>query len=142
MKNVFVFLMSTALMTGMFGCAKSFDPSTYEFESPEHKILYDLIVERCDAINDRDTERLKNIYAKESAEYDWLVSEWVPEYQRRGIFHTVVDVKKISIVEVDAVGTYVIRLAGQYGRRSPLGTVDVLYVKEDTEWKIVSVAEY
>ena len=52
----------------------------------------------------------------------------------------VAKIKKITIVDIDAVGTYVLSLSGQLARSS-IANVDVLYIKEGADWKIESVIE-
>ena len=96
------------------------------------------MVERCNAINARDADRLKRVYTKDASEPEWLAKEWFPNYERWGIKMEVAEVKKISIVGIDASGSFQLKVSG---RKFATANVDVLYVKEGTEWKIESVAE-
>ena len=139
-KHVVFFLAAAVAAITCDGCTKTVDKAESVFESPEHRVLYELMVERCNAINARDPQRLRNVYAKDSTEADWLIDNWLPDYIRYGITQRVSKMKRIGIVGEDGAGTFVIQLKGRLGR-SPLGTVDVLYRKEDGEWKMVSVAE-
>ena len=138
MRSLLICVVSILLATGAVGCKKEVAPLT--FSSPDQKVLYELMVERCDAINARDVNRLKKIYVQNSSDLEWLIREGLPDFSRWGITHEISEVNRITIVGVDAAGAFILRLSGRLAR-SPVAKVDVLYVKEGVQWKIVSVAE-
>ena len=85
---------------------------------------------------------MNRIYVKDSPDLQWLIREGLPEYTRWNITHKVTEMKRLTIVGVDAAGTFDLQLRGQLAQsRSPMATVDVLFVKTGGEWKIESVAE-
>ena len=127
-------------MASLAACVTEAEPKKFVFQSSDQQVLYDLMVERCAAINARDGDRLKRVYAKDASEPEWLIENWFPNYIQYNVTMKVAGVKKITIVGIDGVGTYVLRLSGQLGR-SPTAEVEVLYVKEGPDWKIDSVAE-
>lgn len=138
MRSLLICVVSILLATGAVGCKKEVAPLT--FASPDQKVLYELMVERCDAINARDVNRLKKIYVKNSPDLDWLIKEGLPDFSRWGISHEVSEMKKITIVGVDAAGAFTLQLSGRLAR-NPVAHVDVLYIRDGTQWKIESVAE-
>lgn len=133
MKKLLIFLIGITLIAVMAGCMKSIEPST--FESADHKILYDLMVERCKAVSAGDMERIYEIYAKDSPELDWLAGQI---NYLSGFMFNVIDVKRISIVGIDAAGQFSVSVDPS---NRPLREVDVLYIREGSQWKIVSVAQ-
>jgi len=140
MKKFFLFVACTAFIMATAACVTESEPKKFVFQSSDERVLYDLMVERCAAINARDKERLKRVYAKDASEPEWLINNWFPNYIQYNITMKVADVKEITIVDMDAVGTYILSLYGQLGR-SPRAEVEVLYIKEGPDWKIDSVAE-
>ena len=138
MKKLSFYLLCFALFIFVTACVTGSDPKKFNFKSSDHRLLYDLMVERCEAINARDGDRLKRVYAKEASEPEWLIENWFAEYNQYNITMNVVGINKITIVGIDAAGSYVLSFTG---RRSSSSTVTVLYVKEDSDWKIESVIE-
>lgn len=138
MRSLLVLLVGVVLIAGATACKKEVAPVA--FASPDQKVLYELMVERCDAINDRDVNRLKKIYVQNSSDLEWLIREGLPDFSRWGITHEISEVNRITIAGVDAAGAFTLSLGGRLAR-SPVAKVDVLYVKEGVQWKIVSVAE-
>ena len=133
--------LSALTLIALQSCLQNVKTTPVQFGSSEQQILYDLMVERCEAINARDTERLRNVYADNSTEYDWLKDRWLPSYERFRINVFVQKVEKISVVDNDAAGRFVLELTGQLWGRYPYPKVDVLYVKQSDGWKILQVAE-
>ena len=133
--------LSTLMLIFLQSCLQNVETTPVQFDSSEQQILYDLMVERCEAINARDTERLQNVYADQSTEFAWLKDRWLPSYERFRIKHYVNRVEKISVVGADAAGRFVLELTGKLWGRQPYPKVDVLYVKQDNGWRILLVSE-
>jgi hypothetical protein len=136
MKRYLLCVTGIVLMLVTTGCAKK---AVHKgFQSGDHKILYDLLVERCKAFNTADMKRIRELYAKDSPELEWL-SLHMPHYHTMGVRNTVLEVRKISVVGMDAAGSFVVRVTP--ARRSPFRQVEVLYVKEGSQWKIESIVD-
>jgi len=142
MKRCHVLCLCITILIALQGCATIEKTQPFEIDSSEQQALYDLMLERCAAINARDVARLKKVYADGSTEYGWLKDRWLPEYERWRITHRVIEVKKISIVDTDGAGQFVLKLDGQLSRsRYPTPTVDVLFTRQADGWKILKVSE-
>jgi hypothetical protein len=125
----------------LYGCAQKVQTRAFQFDTSEQQILYDLMVERCAAVSARDLQRLKNVYAADATEYEWLKNSRLPEYERYRIKHNLYKVEKISIVDGDGAGRFVIKREGQLYGRNPYPVLDVLYVMQTDGWKILMVSE-
>ena len=132
MRKIFLYMACFVFIFNIMACVTGSDPKTFVYQSSDHRLLYDLMVERCAAINARDGNRLKRVYAKDASEPEWLIKNWFPNYNQYSVTMEVSKVKKITIVDIDAVGAYVLSLSGQLARSS-IAQVDVLYIKEDNE---------
>ena len=141
MKHLVQLCLSALMLIVLQSCLQNVETTAVHFDSSEQQLLYELMVERCEAINARDTERLRNVYADNSTEYAWLKDRWLPSYERFRINLYVHKVEKISVVDNDAAGRFVLELTGQLWGRYPYPKVDVLYVKQSDGWKILQVAE-
>ncbi|MCP3876407.1 MAG: hypothetical protein GY699_25105 [Desulfobacteraceae bacterium] len=121
------------------GCvAKKIDPSS--FKNPDKKALYELMVKRCQAINNRDMSLFKSIYVKNSPELKWIEETGIPMWNKHRTEFKVSQVKKISIIGNDAAANFI--LSGQARTISSflIDTV-VLYVKVGDLWKIESAGD-
>lgn len=140
MKKFSFYSVCFAIMIFITACVTGSDTKKFAFQSSDQRILYDLMVERCASINARDGDRLKRVYSKDASEPEWLIENWFPNYNQYNIKMKVAKIKKITIVGIDAAGSYVLSLSGQMSRSS-IAPVDVLYIKEGADWKIESVIE-
>lgn len=133
MKRFWVCLTGAILAASLSSCMKPIDPSS--FESPSHRVLYELMVDRCNAVGQGNMKRLRELYVSESSDLKWLSNQI--DYLSRFTFQ-VAGIKKMTIVGSDAAAQFVVHVDPS---RNPIRLVDVLYVKVGTQWKIESVNE-
>jgi hypothetical protein len=117
---------------------KGIDPKT--LSSPDEKALYDLMVLRCRAIKDHDEKLIASIYAMDSPELKWIHQKGLPMWWENGVVYTIYKINKISIVGDDAAASFVLNGHNRYGY-TYTRYVEVLYIKEGSEWKIESCGE-
>jgi hypothetical protein len=141
MKHFRIIWLSVSIAAAVCNCVQNIQTPAFQFDTSEQQILYDLMVERCAAINARDLKRLEKVYADQSTEYEWLKNRWLAVYERYRIMHRVYRVEKISIVDGDGAGRFVIKREGQLYGRNPYPTVDVLFVMQTDGWKILMMSE-
>lgn len=139
MKKAYLILLILGFIIFILGCAgKQIDPVL--LQSPDEKALYDLMVERCAALNAKDMNRFKSVYIKDSPELEWIEKEGIPMWVKNGVTYHIHKAKRISIVGIDAAARFNLRGSNMYGRPF-VKDVEVLFVKEGSEWKIESVGE-
>ena len=135
-KLYFVFLI---LIFSVFasGCLeKRVDPNT--LTSTDERVLYDLMVARCHALNAKDMDQFRQIYTKDSQELKWIENTGIPMWKTNGMKFNEPSLKKISIIGNDAAASFVLRGNNSFGT-SFVYRVEVLYVKEGAQWKIESM---
>ncbi|MCP3876409.1 MAG: hypothetical protein GY699_25115 [Desulfobacteraceae bacterium] len=138
MKLVYFYTILIISVCFLSGCVeKKIDPNS--FKNPDKGALYELMVERCQAINKRDLSLFKSIYTKNSPELKWIEETGIPMWKNYRTTFKVSRVKKISIVGNDAAANFI--LSGQSGGNSFLKDVEVLYLKIGDLWKIESAGD-
>ena len=133
-----LYLVFLILILSMFasGCIeKKIDPNI--LESPDNKALYDLMVTRCKALNAKDMDMFRQIYTKDSPELEWIKKKGIPMWEENGMNFNPPTLKKISIIGDDAAASFSLSGRNKFGT-SFYYRVEVLYVKEDSQWKIES----
>ena len=121
------------------GCTtENIEPNT--LKSPDEKAMYDLMAARCRALNAKDMDQFRQIYTKDSPELEWIENEGIPMWEQNGMKFNIPALKKISIVGNDAAASFVLNGKNNSGTAF-VYRVEVLYVKEETQWKIESTAE-
>ena len=130
---VFLFLF-LFMLTG--GCVKrGINPNT--LKSPDEKALYDLMVARCHALNTKDMNLFRQIYTKNSPELEWIENVGIPMWESNGMNFNIPSLTKISIIDNDAAASFVLKGNNRSGK-SFVYSVEALYLKEGTQWKIES----
>lgn len=134
-KRYLVFLAFLLLIVA-WGCATTkIDPNT--LQSPDERALYDLMLARGRASNATDMEQFRQIYTKDSPELEWIEKTGIPMWRQNGMRFNAPSLKKISIIGNDAAASFVLSGSNRSGR-SFTYRVEVLYVKEQSQWKIES----
>ena len=136
MKKLYLVFSILILFMFVFGCVeKKIDPNT--LKSPDERALYDLMVARCHALNAKDMDQFRQIYTKDSPELKWIEHIGIPMWNASGMNFAEPTLKKISLLGNDAAASFVLRGENSFGK-SFVYHVEVLYVKEGTQWKIES----
>ena len=139
MKKLYLVFLILILSTFASGCLeKKIDPNT--LKSPDKRALYDLMVARCHALNAKDMDLFRQIYTKNSPELKWIKYTGIPMWNRNDMNFNDPSLKRISIMGNDAAATFVLNGNNSFGTDF-IYEVEVLYVKEETQWKIESTAE-
>ena len=123
----------------VIGCKQNVKEESFNFTTPDEKILYELMVERCKALSARDMDRLNQIYSKNSQDLGWISKEVMPILNSWPARYKIRKIEKLSIIGNDAAGRFKINVDNDYKIKTK--KVDVLYIKEDSTWKIESVIE-
>jgi hypothetical protein len=123
----------------VIGCKQNVKEESFSFTTPDEKILNELMVERCRALSARDMDRLNHIYSKNSQDLVWISKEVMPILNSWPARYKIRKIEKLSIIGNDAAGRFKINVDNDYKIKTK--TVDVLYIKEDSTWKIESVIE-
>lgn len=123
----------------VIGCKQNVKEESFNFTTPDEKILYELMVERCKALSARDMDRLSQIYSKNSQDLVWISKEVMPILNSWPARYKIRKIEKLSIIGNDAAGRFKINVDNDYKIKTK--KVDVLYIKEDSNWKIESVIE-
>ncbi len=123
----------------VIGCKQNVKEESFNFTTPDEKILYELMVERCKALSGRDMDRLNQIYSKNSQDLVWISKEVMPILNSWPARYKIRKIEKLSIIGNDAAGRFKINVDNDYKIKTK--KVDVLYIKEDSNWKIESVIE-
>jgi hypothetical protein len=133
----FIFLMSILLMfiSGCVSVDEKVDPNI--LKSSDEKALYDLMVARGNALNAKDMDMFRQIYTKDSPELEWIKNTGIPMWKENGMNFNPPSLRKISIIGNDAAASFTLNGENSYGT-SFFYRVEVLYVKEDSQWKIES----
>jgi hypothetical protein len=136
MKKLYLIFLILILSMFASGCAgKKIDPNT--LKSPDEKALYYLMLARCHASNAKDMDQFRQIYTKDSPELEWIKDTGIPMWRRNGMTFDDPSLKRISIIGKDAAASYVLSGFNSSGT-SFIYSVEVLYVKEGSQWKIES----
>lgn len=136
MKKLYLVLLIFILSTFASGCLeKRIDPNT--LKSPDKRALYDLMLARCHALNAKDMDLFRTIYTKDSPELEWIKNTGIPMWERNGMNFNDPSLIRISIVGKDAAASFVLNGDNSSGT-SFVYRVEVLYVKEESQWKIES----
>ena len=133
-----LYLVFLILIFSMFasGCLeKKIDPNI--LNSPEKKVLYDLMVARCKALNAKDMDLFRQIYTKDSPELEWIKNKGIPMWEENGMNFNDPSLRRISIMGDDAAASFVLSGNNKFGTSFDY-RVEVLYVKEKSQWKIES----
>ena len=136
MKKLYLVFLILILSTFASGClGKRIDPNT--LKSPDKRALYDLMLARCHASNAKDMDLFRKIYTKDSPELEWIENTGIPMWKRNGMNFDDPSLTRISIIGNDAAASFIV------GGNNSSGTtfvyrVEVLYVKEESQWKIES----
>ena len=123
----------------VIGCKQNVKEESFNFTTPDEKILYELMEERCKALSARDMDRLNQIYSKNSQDLVWISKEVMPILNSWPARYKIRKIEKLSIIGNDAAGRFKINVDNDYKIKTK--KVDVLYIKEDSNWKIESVIE-
>ncbi len=123
----------------VIGCKQNVKEESFNFTTPDEKILYELMVERCKALSARDMDRLNQIYSKNSQDLVWISKEVMPILNSWPARYKILKIEKLSVIGNDAAGRFKINIDNDY--KFDTKKVDVLYIKEDSTWKIESVIE-
>ena len=136
MKKLYLVFLVLILSTFALGCVeKKIDPNT--LKSPDKRALYDLMLARCHALNAKDMDQFRQIYTKDSPELEWIKDTGIPMWRLNGMTFDDPSLKRISIIGNDAAASYVLSGYNSSGT-SFIYRVEVLYVKEESQWKIES----
>lgn len=136
MKKLHLVLLIFILSTFASGCLeKKIDPNT--LKSPDRRALYDLMLVRCHALNAKDMDLFRKIYTKDSPELEWIKNTGIPMWKRNGMNFNDPSLTRISIIGNDAAASFVLNGNNSSGT-SFVYRVEVLYVKEGSQWKIES----
>ena len=136
MKKLYLIFFILIFSTFVSGCVeKRIDPNI--LKSPDKRALYDLMVARCHASNAKDIDLFRQIYTKDSPELEWIKNTGIPMWKQNGMNFNDPSLKKISIIGNDAAASFGLRGNNSSGT-SFVYRVEVLYVKEKSQWKIES----
>ena len=136
MKKPYLVLLFLFLLMLTWGCVKKdINPNT--LKSPDEKALYDLMVARCRALNAKDMDQFRKIYTKNSPELEWIENVGIPMWESNGMNFNTPSLRKISIIDNDAAASFVLTGNNSSGK-SFIYTVEALYLKEGTQWRIES----
>jgi len=136
MKKLYLVFLILILSTFASGCVgKKFDPNT--LKSPDERALYDLMLARCHALNAKDMDLFRQIYTKDSPELEWIKNTGIPMWKQNGMNFSDPSLKRISVLGNDGAASFVLSGYNSYGT-SFVYRVEVLYVKEGSQWKIES----
>ena len=133
------FAWCLVLILIVIGCKQNVKEESFSLTTPDEKILYELMVERCKALSGRDMDRLNQIYSKNSQDLVWISKEVMPILSSWPARYKILKIEKLSIIGNDAAGRFKINVDNEY--KVDTKKVDVLYIKEDSNWKIESVIE-
>ena len=122
------------------GCAMEPGIDPKALTSPDEKALYDLMEQRCQALNDKDMKQFQRIYVSDSPELEWIKSTGIPSWKRYGVSYNITSLKRICIIGNVAAATFMLRGTNQYGAVWG-GTDEVLYEKQGHQWKIVAAGD-
>ncbi len=136
MKKLYLVFLILILSMFAWGCVeKRVNPDT--LTSPDERVLYDLMIARCHALNAKDMNQFRQIYTKDSPELEWIENTGIPMWNANGMNFDEPSLKKISMVGNDAAASFVLKGNNSFGT-SFIYHVEVLYVKEGSQWKIES----
>ena len=136
MKKLYLVFLILIASTFAAGCASTkIDPHT--LKSPDERALYDLMLARCQALNAKDMNLFREIYTKDSPELEWIENTGIPMWQQNGMNFNDPSLKRISMLGKDAAASFVLNGHNSFGT-SFVYRVEVLYVKEGSQWKIES----
>ena len=136
MKKLYLVFLISILSMFAWGCVeKRVNPDT--LTSPDERVLYDLMIARCHALNAKDMNQFRQIYTKDSPELEWIENTGIPMWNANGMNFDEPSLKKISMVGNDAAASFVLKGNNSFGT-SFIYHVEVLYVKEGSQWKIES----
>jgi hypothetical protein len=136
MKKLYLVFLILIVSTFAAGCvAKKIEPNT--LKSPDERALYDLMLARCQALNAKDMNLFREIYTKDSPELGWIENTGIPLWKQNGMNFKDPLLKRISMVGKDAAASFVLNGNNSSGT-SFVYRVEVLYVKEGSQWKIES----
>jgi hypothetical protein len=136
MKKCYLVFLILILSPFASGCVeKKIDLNT--LKSPDKRALYDLMLARCHALNAKDMDLFRKIYTKDSPELEWIENTGIPMWQRNGMNFNDPSLKRISIIGKDAAASFILTGNNRSGT-SFVYRVEVLYVKEESQWKIES----
>jgi hypothetical protein len=136
MKKLYLVFLILILSTFASGCVeKIIDPNT--LKSPDKRALYDLMLARCHALNAKDMDLFRQIYTKDSPELEWIKNTGIPMWRLNDMNFNDPSLKRISIMGNDAAASFVLNGYNSSGT-SFIYRVEVLYVKEESQWKIES----
>ena len=136
MKKLYFVFLILILSVFVWGCIeKRIDPNT--LAAPDERALYDLMVARGVALNAKDMDQFRQIYTKDSPELEWIENTGIPLWNANGMNFDEPSLKKISVVGNDAAASFVLKGSNSFGT-SFVYQVEVLYVREGSQWKIES----
>ena len=136
MKKLYLVFLILILSTFASGCVeKKIDPNT--LKSPDKRYLYDLMLARCHALNAKDMDLFRQIYKKDSPELEWIKNKGIPMWEENGMNFNDPSLKRISIMGDDAAASFALSGNNKFGTSFDY-RVEVLYVKENSQWKIES----
>jgi hypothetical protein len=136
MKKLYFVFLIFILSVFVSGCVeKKIDPNT--LKSPDKRALYDLMLARCHALNAKDMDLFRQIYTKDSPELKWIKNTGIPMWEENDMNFNDPSLKRISIMGDDAAASFFLSGSNRSGT-SFTYRVEVLYVKEDSQWKIES----
>ena len=136
MKKLYFVFLILILSVFVWGCIeKRIDPNT--LATTDERVLYDLMVARGVALNAKDMDQFRKIYAKDSPELEWIENTGIPLWNANGMNFDEPSLKKISVVGDDAAASFVLKGSNSFGT-SFVYQVEVLYIKEENQWKIES----
>lgn len=136
MKKLYFVFLIFILSVLISGCVeKKVDPKM--LTSPDKRALYDLMVARGHALNAKDMDLFRQIYTKDSPELKWIKDTGIPMWEENGMNFNDPSLKRISIMGDDAAASFSLSGSNKFGT-SFIYRVEVLYVKEDSKWKIES----
>ena len=139
MKKLYLVFLTLILSMMISGCMeKKVNPII--LKSTDEKALYDLMEARCRALNAKDINLFRQIYIKDSPDLRWIKDAGISMWVMDDVTYHISSLKKIGIIGNDAAARFVVVGSDQYGSFLRK-TVEVLYVKKGTQWKIESTGE-
>ncbi len=139
MKNVIRAVILIGLTTLLLGCVEK-KVDTDLLDTPDKKALYDLMVARCEALNKAELKLFEDIYVHDSPELGWISNTGIPMWRQNGMRYNVQSLKKLSVINDDAAGRFVLVGYNRSGTRF-VKSVEALFIKQDGQWKIESTGE-
>lgn len=141
-KRIIAALLCVSFFMSVSACATTRERTP----SPQAKAQvsnphYNLVAERCAALGNKDMGKLQRLYAKDSDELRWIKEEVFPVLTVWPAIYRVVNMEDVRIFGAYAVGRFSINVSNRH--KSSTELVDVVFAKEDSDWKIdyVVVAE-